>query len=97
MKKLIHLSLIFTALLMAPRPAVAQSGFTDKAEAKNELIAGVKEGKWVEYFDNSWKAVSDTAVADNYLLTEYRAGKPFGIDKASFIGTPNGSRIADIS
>ncbi|HSY77533.1 MAG TPA: hypothetical protein VK890_11785, partial [Bacteroidia bacterium] len=26
-----------------------QNGFTNKAEAKNELINGLKEGKWVEY------------------------------------------------
>ena len=34
------------------------NGFTDKAEAENLLVNGVKEGKWIEYTkDFEWKAV----------------------------------------
>ena len=30
-------------------PVAAQNGFTNKAEAKNELKDNLKEGKWIEY------------------------------------------------
>lgn len=30
---------------------MSEHGFTNKAEAKNEMVNGKKEGKWIEYFD----------------------------------------------
>jgi antitoxin component YwqK of YwqJK toxin-antitoxin module len=50
----------------------ANSGFTNKAEAKNQMVNGVKEGKWME---------NAPFFADFYLLTIYKAGKPFGIQR----------------
>jgi antitoxin component YwqK of YwqJK toxin-antitoxin module len=54
------------------------SGFTNKAEAKNLMVNGAKEGKWVEYIDTNYKVVSDSN-APYYSLTMYKAGKEYGI------------------
>ena len=40
---------------------------------------GIKEGKWVEYFDETGFATSDTNKAVSYALTIYNTGKPYGI------------------
>jgi len=50
------------------------SGFTNKAEAKNLTVNGLKEGQWVEYFyPNSNKPTDDTS-ATYYALTIYKSG-----------------------
>ncbi|HXB13327.1 MAG TPA: hypothetical protein VNZ45_15175 [Bacteroidia bacterium] len=54
-------------------------GFTNKTEAKNQMVDGKKEGKWAEYFDKKNGIVADTAAADFYSLTIYKADKPFGM------------------
>src|ERR1700679_660534 len=54
------------------------SGFTNKAEAKNLMVNGEKEGKGVEY-TNGQKIVTDTMSL--YRLTVYKEGKPYGIVK----------------
>jgi hypothetical protein len=54
------------------------SGFTNKAEAKNLMVNGLKEGKWVEYADDSSMDTEDTN-APYYVLTIYNAGKATGI------------------
>jgi antitoxin component YwqK of YwqJK toxin-antitoxin module len=56
-------------------------GFTNKAEAKNQQVNGLNDGKWVEYYEI--KKGVETPVkglhsADFYRLTVYRGGKPFG-------------------
>src|ERR1700722_17507506 len=57
------------------------SGFTNKAEAKNLLVHGKKEGKWIEYTnieaDQSFTTDSNGAI--NYHLTIYKHGIPVGI------------------
>jgi antitoxin component YwqK of YwqJK toxin-antitoxin module len=52
--------------------------FTNKAEAKNEIKNGKKEGKWMEYLDKDGFGTDDTA-APIYKLTVYKAGKPCGM------------------
>jgi antitoxin component YwqK of YwqJK toxin-antitoxin module len=51
-----------------------EKSFTNKAEAKNEIKNGLKEGKWFEYMDTNDKVVSDTN-ALYYRLAIYHAGK----------------------
>lgn len=58
--------------------APSDSGFTNKAEAKNLMVNGLKEGKWMEYMDTNYKVVSDTS-APYYILAMYKAGEEFGI------------------
>jgi antitoxin component YwqK of YwqJK toxin-antitoxin module/sugar lactone lactonase YvrE len=65
-------------------PAMAQDtlGFTNRAEAKNFMVNGEKEGKWVEYFEFDNRGVphetKDTIGAYFYRLTIYSSGKPIG-------------------
>ena len=57
-----------------------EDGFTSKYEAKNEMVNNLKEGKWIEYKDSSWNAVSaDSAVY--YSLNVYKSGVKFGIQR----------------
>lgn len=75
---IIILSLSFT--LTATGQEYPDSGFTNKAEAKNLLINGKKEGKWVEYFDAKWKShISGDAIY--FRLIVYKHGKGFGIGR----------------
>jgi antitoxin component YwqK of YwqJK toxin-antitoxin module len=59
-----------------------EQGFTNKAEAKNELVNGVKEGKWVEYLvpcPDGMMITNDTTMYFFCKLTFYKTGKPQGI------------------
>lgn len=58
-------------------------GFARKAEAKNQLMDDVKEGKWVEYVKNDSEVTTDTN-APFYKLTFYVSGKPYGIVRGYF-------------
>ncbi|MGP8214130.1 MAG: toxin-antitoxin system YwqK family antitoxin [Bacteroidia bacterium] len=77
--KIKFVSSIIIALSWAVLPAAAQNGFTNKAEAKNMMKDSLKEGKWVEYFDENQDTTSDTSQVVYYSLTEYKAGNPVGI------------------
>jgi|GEM_PF-1306076 antitoxin component YwqK of YwqJK toxin-antitoxin module len=60
--------------------AMPESGFTNKAEAKNQLVNGLQEGKWIEYFDSlKWKPTKDSNNASNYILAIYKHGKRDGL------------------
>lgn len=78
----IALSLLF-ALNTYGQQNYPDSGFTNKAEAKNLIVNGKKEGKWLEYFDFTNKGecfeTKDTNHAWFYRLTVYNAGIPNGI------------------
>ncbi len=50
------------------------SGFTNKAEAKNKMVNGKKEGKWVEEFKNTGDTTKPI-----YRLAVYKSGKLNGI------------------
>jgi antitoxin component YwqK of YwqJK toxin-antitoxin module len=76
MKKLILL-LLFTYPLLLPAQQDSL-GFTNKAEAKKLTAKGVKEGKWIEYFNQDNPNYKDTN-APSYRLTIYKTGKPYGI------------------
>lgn len=78
LKKLITYSLLLSPVLMvAQKHAHTEqydSGFTNKAEATNKTVKGVKEGKWVEPFKNSGDATQPF-----YRLAIYKNGKLSGI------------------
>lgn len=67
------LSLFLT--LSAWAQEYADSGFTNKAEAKNLTVNGKKEGKWV---------TSDRSNTNIYQLTIYKVGKPYGMARGYF-------------
>jgi antitoxin component YwqK of YwqJK toxin-antitoxin module len=76
--------LIFLLFLLVACNEVTYSdqGFTDRKEAKNLMVDGVKEGKWVEYGFLFWIIRADTL---DYTLTEYRHGLPVGIAREYFM------------
>jgi antitoxin component YwqK of YwqJK toxin-antitoxin module len=70
---------LFFSLIVIPFVVTAQDdGFTNKAEARNQIVNGLKEGKWVEYTDSLSKPTTDTS-APIYSLTVYKADIPDGI------------------
>jgi antitoxin component YwqK of YwqJK toxin-antitoxin module len=77
MKPLFILIVSFSFVYSAHGQNLSDSGFTNKAEAKNLMVNGKKEGKWCEliYFDSSLR---DTI---GYFLAVYKAGKPNGIQR----------------
>jgi antitoxin component YwqK of YwqJK toxin-antitoxin module len=60
---------------------LSDSGFTNRAAAKNLMVNGLKQGKWVEYYNYSpygLKPTTDTG-APVYYLTIYNSGKQWGM------------------
>ena len=58
------------------------SGFTNKAEAKNLMVNGLKEGKWLEYVNIVFDGIEDETTdtnAEYYYLTVYKFGNRYGI------------------
>jgi antitoxin component YwqK of YwqJK toxin-antitoxin module len=66
--------------------AQQDSGFTNKAEAKNLMVNGLKEGKWVQYYKVKDRSVSETKSKDApfYRFTIYSAGKAIGTVREYF-------------
>jgi len=60
--------------------SVVHRGFTNKAEAENKTVNGLREGKWLEYFgvDNRAAVSTDQKHATAYTLSIYKAGKTIG-------------------
>jgi antitoxin component YwqK of YwqJK toxin-antitoxin module len=65
------------------------SGFTNKAEAKNLMVNGLKEGKWIDYYKDTIVGIgegrhskevptTDTSKANEYHLTVYKKAQSIG-------------------
>jgi len=79
MKPLILILSIFCTLsAFGQQPEYPDSGFTNKAEAKNVKIHGKKEGKWIEYqiVNSINKKGKDTV---KYMLIVYKHGDIIGM------------------
>jgi antitoxin component YwqK of YwqJK toxin-antitoxin module len=87
-KNLLLTSLLATMAIGISSSLLAQStdslGFTNKAEAKNLLVNGLKEGKWVEYINEDDEASSEDSTKQFYCLFIYKAGKPVGLVRSYF-------------
>ena len=59
------------------------SGFTNKAEATNQLKHGLKDGKWFEYLDSNGNITSNKNTP-YYSLTVYKDGKAYGIARSYY-------------
>jgi antitoxin component YwqK of YwqJK toxin-antitoxin module len=68
----------YTILPVFGQKSLPVNGFTNKSEARNILKDTIKEGKWIEYFDNEGNPTTDNQWPD-YTLTIYKHGKPYGI------------------
>lgn len=61
---------------------VAQQNLADgfsKDEAQNQLVNGLREGKWVEYVNVYGGYAKNSGGGTYYVLTEYHNGKPTGV------------------
>jgi len=84
MKPLTILFLLFSLGVLGQQPEYPDSGFTNKAEARNLTVNGLKEGKWIEKIGigtTFTKATGDIANDSVYYLTVYKKGKPVGIQR----------------
>src|ERR1700720_4657367 len=72
----LFLILFLSLTLTAFGQNLPDSGFTNKAEAKNLMVNGLKEGKWIEYMDSNWLPTVDTVY---YLLVLYKQNYAFGL------------------
>lgn len=63
---------------------ISQNGFTNKVEAKNLLIKGLKQGKWIEYI-NSKNKITTKDSATYYQLTVYKDNMTQGILRRFFL------------
>ena len=72
------ISTLIAIIICAMTPAKAQQGFTNNAEAKNEIKNGHKDGKWIEYTGGTSILRSDSEGAASYVLTMYKDDKPSG-------------------
>ena len=71
---LIILSLFFSLTAFGQ----SDSGYTNKAEAKNLIVNGKKEGKWIKYFSEYNEALTDSTSATFYSLVIYKGGELYG-------------------
>ena len=78
MTKLTIISTLLLVFTIGISSAFAQEGFTDKAEAKNEMKEGLKTGKWCTWLDNNSQVTADASNASYYCLAIYHGGKPSG-------------------
>jgi len=72
------LSLYFASITFGQQ-YYPDSGFTNKAEAKNLTVNGVKHGKWLEFVTERDQPVAWEKETAFYVLIVYKDGMPFGI------------------
>jgi hypothetical protein len=66
----------FTCLVLLTS---CETSFTSKSQAKNEVNKqGLRDGKWVDYFDESDNLIQDTSNYFYYTLSIYDNGTPKG-------------------
>src|SRR6185312_12853679 len=75
MKTYLILFLSFYFIACATGQSIVDGGFTNKTEAKNKLKHGLKEGKWIEYINDSGKITTNSS-APFYILIVYKDDKP---------------------
>jgi antitoxin component YwqK of YwqJK toxin-antitoxin module len=83
---------LFTAIAALGQQDYPDSGFTNKAEAKNLMVHEKKEGKWVEYFLEDGICIPTDTSAPYYALTIYKDGKRSGILRRYY---KNGKLLAE--
>ena len=74
-----RLLLILTLSLCFACNNITEQGFTNKSEAKNEIVDGVKEGKWCEYVDIKGNITNDSTfhVADSIIVHSDSEGNSY--------------------
>lgn len=72
------LLLLYISFSSPGQQTTSDSGFTNTAEAKNQMVNGVKDGKWIEYEDDNGNFTRKEN-SSLYELAIYKQGKPTGI------------------
>jgi len=94
---IISVSVVAQKAHHAKHIAYSDSGFTNKAEAKNKMVKGLKEGKWIEYLSDAGDPADTSGIMDftveasamYYSLTIYKADVPYGVQRDFYVnGTP---------
>jgi antitoxin component YwqK of YwqJK toxin-antitoxin module len=83
-KQIVLISSLFFTICVLGQQNIVENDFTNKTEAKNHMVNGMKEGKWMEYvqYDGGWGVITkDTSVATLYRLTIYKDDKPVGTQR----------------
>jgi len=71
-------------IILKGQMVYSDSSFTHKSEARNRLVNGIKEGRWVEYYhhDVEYTGIErDSSKASFYVLTFYKHGQPYGVQR----------------
>jgi antitoxin component YwqK of YwqJK toxin-antitoxin module len=91
-----HILILILSLCVACSKIIEQ-GFTNKAEAKNLMVNGKREGKWIVYEADMPDSVGDGVTylsthvvpkdsnAEYYSLIIYKNGKPDGIKRRYYM------------
>jgi antitoxin component YwqK of YwqJK toxin-antitoxin module len=64
----------------AQTSSIDPNGFTNKEDAKNRTINGLKQGKWIEYRNSKYKPTTIDS-AQYYILTFYKDDKPEAVQR----------------
>jgi hypothetical protein len=77
----LFIPLILSLSLAVTAFGQVDSGFTVKAEAKDLMVDGAKEGNWIQYFkvDDKLEVETNSSDAPIFRLTVYKSGKPVGM------------------
>lgn len=78
--KSLFILIVFFSFSLGAFAQADSNGFTNKEEAKNQIVNGVKEGKWILYLDSDENTTSDTS-APYYALVLARHGVAYGITR----------------
>jgi antitoxin component YwqK of YwqJK toxin-antitoxin module len=78
---IILISFLTTLTAFGQQPEYPDSGFTDSSEAKNITVNGLKEGKWVEYFDDTEYPMGTSG----YILIIYKNGMKIGLERGYYL------------
>jgi len=80
------LLILIVALLFSITVFAQQdSGFTNKAEAKNLMVDGKRDGKWLIYIDSNGTPTTDSTKAVTYALGIFNKGIATGICRGFYM------------
>jgi antitoxin component YwqK of YwqJK toxin-antitoxin module len=81
---IIFISLLTSLTAFGQVPEYHDSGFTNKAEAKNLTVNGLMEGKWIEYTNNTNDNFTNDTNSLYYRLSVYKDNKPIGVQRGYY-------------
>src|ERR1700677_4798453 len=77
MKSILILILSLSFSLTVTGQTLPDVVINSRNDYKNEIVNGVKEGKWLEYANSNDSIIASKGLYNR--VTVYKAGKPFGV------------------